>query len=104
MFEALLFSKHRDLYRRKVGFFAARYYLILVFFIGAFLFFVLGFPTIATVFFASWLVATTAFFFERTRKRRRRDLAVIVLMSLPFRPVAPLWRLYGAWKFRTFFY
>jgi cellulose synthase/poly-beta-1,6-N-acetylglucosamine synthase-like glycosyltransferase len=105
MFDALLFQKHPQLYRRRIPAFPHNYYLM----VGA-----LGVATwgwlggrkrIALSAGAIWALLTGKFCAKRLRDTSRAPLHVteMIVTSALIPPVSFYWRLRGALKFRTFF-
>ena len=106
LFDALLYKKHRDLYRRRIR--AAppwRYYAILISVLAAVLSIVAGQWAIAAVSGLIWLALTLQFFRMRLRDTSRRPLHVIemALTSALIPPLAVFWRMVGAFRFRVVF-
>lgn len=106
MFDALLYKKHPSLYRRKINFFARRYYLILAMFPAAIVFAFLGNSALSKSFFCLWLFLTARFCLERLRNTSRgaRHVLEMIITSILIPPTAIFWRIFGAVKFRVLFF
>ena len=98
MYDALLFKKHRALYRQRIRS-AARwdYYLIVASLIAA----ALGLGSALIV----WAALTLAFFWQRIKgaSKRPAHLAEILLTSVLIPPLAVFWRFAGALRYRVAF-
>jgi GT2 family glycosyltransferase len=105
-FNALLYKKYPDLYRRKIQK-GPRwdYYLIVLCLPLLVAGLAAGVPTLAVTAVACWLLLTARFAAARlagTSRERRHVLEMIVTSAvIPFACV--YWRLYGAWKYKVFF-
>ena len=98
MFDALLFKKHRELYRRRIRAGARWDYYATV---GALAASVLGF----TPGFVLWAVLTGRFFVQRMRGASRRPGHVLEMLvtSMLIPPLAVFWRLAGMLRYRVAF-
>jgi GT2 family glycosyltransferase len=98
MYDALLFKKHRRLYRERIRS-GARwdYYLIVASLVVA----VLGFAPALLV----WLLLTLKFFIERLRGASKRPAHVLEMLvtSILIPPAAVFWRFAGALRYRVAF-
>ncbi len=97
MFDALLYRKHRDLYRRRIRAHPRWDYYAIV---GALL--------IAPVFPPAWVVwglLTARFVFARLRgaSKRPRHVLEMLVTSVLIPPIAVFWRLAGALRYRVAF-
>jgi glycosyltransferase involved in cell wall biosynthesis len=106
VFDALLYKKHPELYREKIGTAPYLYYAILVCSAGA----IVGalgrrWPLAASGA-AMWALLTGAFCWRRLRRTARapRHIAEMVFTSALIPPVAIFWRILGGLKYRVFFY
>ncbi|MBO9684341.1 MAG: family 2 glycosyl transferase, partial [Flavisolibacter sp.] len=106
MFNALLYKKYPELYRKKIQSSPLwNYYLIVL----SSLIFVLTvfteYKTIALISLLIWFLLTTVFIQKRlknTSKKPRHVVEMIVTsICIPF--VSVYWQLYGAWKYQVFF-
>jgi GT2 family glycosyltransferase len=105
-FDALLYKKHRRLYRTKIA--AApplRYYVIVAALVTALAALLGGRPDVAAAAVTVWLVLTAGFTARRLHGTSRdwRDVADMALTSAVIPPVAVFWRLAGALHFRVVF-
>jgi GT2 family glycosyltransferase len=104
LFDALLYKKHPQLYRKHIRAHPRwDYYLVvaaLVTVLGALL---AGIGWLAAVAGSAWLAATAALACKRLRHTTKAPahMAEMVLTSSVIPPLAVFWRLYGACKFRT---
>jgi GT2 family glycosyltransferase len=97
MFDALLYKKHRRLYRQRIRATPRwDYYLIVACLLLA---------PFHWAFFLLWLLLSLGFFLQRARNTRRtlRDLGEVFLTSFAIPPLAVFWRLVGALRFRVAF-
>jgi len=104
IFDALLFKKHPDLYRRKIR---ARpnwnYYLIVLALAAAIGFGVAGLTVPAVAAAAAWLALTARFCAARLRHTVHTPSHVLemIVTSALIPPVSVFWRMVGMLKFRT---
>jgi GT2 family glycosyltransferase len=103
-FNALLYRKHPELYRRRIQSRPpVRYYAMLVVLLAALSAAVLGFPRAALGGAAAWLVLTIGFTVERLRHTSHAPAHIVEMlitsMLIPF--LAIFWRLVGAVRFRV---
>ena len=105
-FEALLFKKHRDLYRRRIDCAPMSYYFTTVALLGAMAALPARSGRASLVLGAVWLLGTTWFFARRVLPTRKTpaDIADMLVTSALIPPVALYWRLRGALKFRAWFW
>lgn len=98
MFDALLFKKHRELYRSRIRAGARWDYYATV---GALAAAVLGF----TPGFVLWAILTGRFFVHRMRGASRRPAHVLEMLvtSMLIPPLAVFWRLAGMLRYRVAF-
>jgi GT2 family glycosyltransferase len=98
MFDALLFKKHRELYRRRIRAGARWDYYATV---GALAAALLGF----TPGLALWAILTGRFFVKRMRGASRRPGHVLEMLvtSMLIPPLAVFWRLAGMLRYRVAF-
>lgn len=107
VFEALLFKKHRALYRTRISTAPPwNYYgslLGLIVAVGAA---AAGAPTVALGGLAVWAVLTARFAWRRLRgtSRSARHVAEMVWTSIAIPPLSIWWRLVGAVRYRVFFF
>jgi GT2 family glycosyltransferase len=105
-YDALLFRKHPELYRRKIAPGRPRdYYAILAALVGGVAGLAAGSLPVAAAG-VVWLVLTGRFVARRLRGNtlRPRHVAEMVVTSALIPPLSVFWRLYGAAKFRTRFF
>ena len=106
-FDALLYKKHRKLYRARVaGSPPWLYYGIVLFALVAVIAAAAGAGPMALAGAAAWLVLTCAFAWRRLRVTSRRPAHVVemVVTSTVIPPLSLFWRMYGAFKFRVAFF
>ena len=106
LFDALLYKKHRALYRRCIRKGPPwRYYAILVSLLAFAAGIATHLPSLALTAGLLWLALTLQFFGTRLRDTSRRPLHVIemALTSALIPPIAVFWRLVGALRFRVAF-
>jgi GT2 family glycosyltransferase len=104
LFDALLYKKHRRLYREKIRSSPpAHYYAML-----ALLFFALACAAFgqfgaAAAAACGWIVLCGAFCVKRLRgtSRAPSHIAEMIVTSVLIPPLSVFWRLYGAWKYRV---
>jgi len=98
MFDALLFKKHRELYRRRIRAGARWDYYATV---GALVAAVLGFTPGLVL----WAILTGRFFVQRMRGASRRPGHVLEMLvtSMLIPPLAVFWRLAGMLRYRVAF-
>jgi len=106
LFDALLFKKHPELYRERIGRAPPwSHYVIVAAIFGMILGLVAGSDPAIAICFATWLVLTTRVTLKRlygiTSKRGRVIDVVLASMAIP--PFAVFWRLMGALRFRVLF-
>jgi hypothetical protein len=106
VFDALLYKKHRGLYRKRI---AARPPIRYYFAVAALLLGLLGgallSPLIAVVGVLLWLSWTLWFALKRLRgaSLAPRHVAEMMFTSALIPPLAIFWRLAGAWRYRVVF-
>ncbi|HEX6733638.1 MAG TPA: glycosyltransferase [Azonexus sp.] len=105
-FEALLFKKHRRLYREKIA--AApplRYYLAVLLLLAVPAALLAGMPGWALAAALGWLALTVQFARRRLRglSREWNERLGVAVTSALIPPLAVFWRLAGAWHFRVAF-
>lgn len=106
LYDALLFKKHRGLYRQKIR---ANprwdYYMIVASLAVTLAAWAAGATTLAVVFGASWLVLTARFCAARLAPAAKRlsHVAEIVVTSVLIPPIAVFWRVVGALRFKVVF-
>jgi len=106
LFDALLFKKHPELYRERIGRAPPwSYYVIVAAIFGMMLGLVAGSDIAIAICFAAWLVLTTRFTLKRLEgtTRTRGRMIEVVLESMATPPFAVFWRLMGALRFRVLF-
>jgi len=106
LFDALLFKKHPELYRERIGRAPPwSYYVIVAAIFGMMLGLVAGSDIAIALCFAAWLVLTTRFTLKRLEgtTRTRGRMIEVVLESMATPPFAVFWRLMGALRFRVLF-
>ncbi|MEO8136624.1 MAG: glycosyltransferase [Betaproteobacteria bacterium] len=103
-FEALLFKKHKRLYKSRIGNSPPWAYY------GAFVFLAAGAAgllehstPVATTGFAGWTILTLWFAAQRLRRTARTlpHVTGVLATSMVIPPLSLFWRLYGAMKFRV---
>lgn len=104
-FEALLYKKHRRLYRERIAATPWTYYVIAGSAITCLLAVASGARPVAYASGALWLVLTLRFAWMRLRHTSRSlaHIAEMAWTSILVPPLAIVWRLYGAFKFRVGF-
>ena len=105
IFNALLYKKFPDLYRKKILINRPwNYYMIAVAFVCTVLSFVLSVQRLALVFILCWAALTVNVAMTRLRTTRALNhVAEMALTSILVPFVSVYWQLYGAIKYRTFF-
>jgi GT2 family glycosyltransferase len=102
MFDALLFKKHRRLYRERIRATARwdYYAIVLSLVLALFLASPAGYAALAF-----WALLTLKFFQQRMRgtSRRASHLFEMAVTSIAIPPLAVFWRIVGALKFRVAF-
>jgi GT2 family glycosyltransferase len=107
LFNALLFKKHPDLYRRRIRAHPPWDYYAIVGALGLMLAGAIGGSAgLALVGGVSWALLTGLFCRRRLRGTSRdpRHVSEMVVTSALIPPLSVFWRLYGAWKFRVVFF
>jgi GT2 family glycosyltransferase len=106
LFDALLFKKHPDLYRKKIGAPARARYLatviaLILIVIGA----AIGWPALVFTAALVWIALTAAFVWKRARgtKASLRSMSELVFTSIAIPVLAVFWRFAGAVRFRVLF-
>lgn len=104
LFEALLYKKHPELYRRHMAStMIARYYLIVLLALTAFGASAAGWRGIATASLSLWVLLTGWFCAERLKGASGNAAHILEMVFtsavIPFASV--YWRFRGAWKFRN---
>jgi GT2 family glycosyltransferase len=106
MFNALLYKKYPDLYRKKIQPSPLwRYYAIVL---SALLYVVLFFSPyqyIAFACFLLWFVLTVSFISKRLKhtSKKPKHVAEMIVTSVCIPFISVYWQLYGAWRYRVFF-
>jgi glycosyltransferase involved in cell wall biosynthesis len=106
MYNALLYKKHPQLYRKKIQYAPPwRYYLTLAAAVAALVATLQRRPRSASASAIVWAAFTANFFHRRLRATTHapRHVAEMAVTSIVIPPLAVLWRLHGAIKFRVFF-
>jgi glycosyltransferase involved in cell wall biosynthesis len=101
---ALLYKKHKDLYRERLKPIVPwHYYLAVTGLIMAVSFSISGNRAAATVSLGVWLAVTLVFFFRRIRKASLSPSHILEMLvtSVLIPPVSIFWRLVGAVKYRV---
>ncbi|HYG55983.1 MAG TPA: glycosyltransferase [Burkholderiales bacterium] len=97
MFDALLFKKHRELYRRRIRS-APRwdYYAIVL---------SLMLSVYHPAFLIAWVALTLRFAWQRLRgtSHSLRHIVEMLVTSMLIPPVSVFWRIVGAWRFKVAF-
>lgn len=107
LYNALLFKKHPERYRREiVPGTPYHYYAMLFSLLGALLALARGRVGLARIFASVWAVLELRFFVRRAggTSRSPRHLLDLAFTSLLIPPVSIYWRLRGAWRFRVIFF
>jgi glycosyltransferase involved in cell wall biosynthesis len=106
LYDALLFKKHRNLYRARIRK-APRwdYYLIVASLVGTVVALGVGAPAVAAASAALWLIFTGRFCVARLRSAAKTPphVAEMIVTSVLIPPVAVFWRLVGALRYRVVF-
>jgi glycosyltransferase involved in cell wall biosynthesis len=106
MFNALLYKKYPELYRKKIQASPLwNYYAIIItsltFMVSVFA----GYKLIAVACFFIWLMLTTAFIAKRLKKTSKKPGHIIEMVvtsvCIPF--ISVYWQLYGAWRYKVLF-
>lgn len=106
LFDALLYKKHRLLYRRRVAALPPlRYYGALGTLFAAPVSWAAGAHAVALASATIWLGLTTQFALQRLRGTRKSaaHVAEMCWTSALLPPIAIFWRLRGAWRFKVLF-
>jgi glycosyltransferase involved in cell wall biosynthesis len=106
-FDALLYKKHRKLYRTRVADSPPwLYYGIVLFAVAAVIAAAAGARGTALGAAVAWLALTSAFAWRRLRVTSRRPAHVVEMLvtSTVIPPLSLFWRTYGAFKFRVPFF
>jgi glycosyltransferase involved in cell wall biosynthesis len=106
LFDALLYKKHPELYRRRIrstppgGYYATVASLLLAIAAAG-----LGHPRVALAAAGVWAVLTSRFCRRRLSGTSSAPghVAEMIATSVLIPPLSVCWRLYGAWKFRVLF-
>ena len=104
LFDALLYKKYPDLYRRRIRPVPPwDYYAVVVSLGTAAVSAGLGHYRLALAVLSVWAVLTARFCARRLRRTSRapRHVAEMVATSALIPPLSVFWRMYGAWKFRV---
>lgn len=107
MFDALLFKKHRELYRRKIRRAPPwSYYLTVISFLCAISSLFISHRSVALLFFSAWGLLTAKFFLLRIKPTRKslEHIAEMACTSIVIPFLSVFWRLYGAFRFRVAFF
>ena len=107
MFEALLFRKHPDHFRRRIHpQWPPIYYLIVLAAATCLIAAALGYFVVAVISAAIWLLTTLWFALRRLRSTSRspRHIAEMLLTSAAIPFLSVFWRLYGGVRFRVLFW
>lgn len=103
---ALLYKKHRDLYRQRLKPIVPwHYYIAVIGLLAALCFSIAGLRTAAFVSLAIWAAVTIGFFFKRIRNASLTFSHIVEMLvtSALIPPVSIFWRLAGALKYRVRF-
>jgi glycosyltransferase involved in cell wall biosynthesis len=106
LFDALLYKKHPDLYRRLIRPGVPwHYYACVSLLLAALTAAAAGAAPVALAGAAGWALMTARFCGRRLRQTSRapRHVAEMAVTSILIPPLSVCWRLYGAWRFRVFF-
>jgi hypothetical protein len=104
MFNALLFKKHPQLYKEKIGSPTLRnYYLMIILLLTSFTEFFHGQKIIAFICLAAWLYLTVALILKRLSNASLsfKHVTEMVATSLLIPFISVFWNLYGAIKFKV---
>ena len=107
MFNALLYKKHRELYRERIQAHAPRHYYAMVAAAATALALALAQqPRAALIAAALWLALVLRFAYRRLRRTSRRPGHVLEMLwtSAVIPPLSVFWRLRGALKYRVLFW
>lgn len=107
MYNALLFKKHPDLYRKQVQRWPPwKYYVIVACALTSLGAVVFDNPPLGSLTFSSWMAMTLAFAIQRLRETSRSPSHIVemIVTSLFIPPLSVFWRLYGGWKYRVLFF
>jgi len=105
-FDALLYKKHRELYRSKISPLPPiRYYVVVALLVAAVLLATGGYWKTAALAFGGWAAWTTWFAAFRLRDTRRdaAHVAEMAVTSMAIPLLAVFWRLAGALRYRVLF-
>ena len=105
IFDALLYKKHPELYRRRIPRSGWRYYRIAAAMMAVAGAALAGAPLLALLGASAWAAMTSQFLLQRLAgtSRAPRHVAEMLLTSVLIPPVAIFWRLRGAVKYRVAF-
>ncbi len=104
LFDALLFKKHKRLYRERVRSSAPwSYYAIVAALVAIAAGALAREPSLAWAGLVAWTVLTGALVVRRMRGAGHGSLAETMATSIAIPPIAVFWRLAGALRFRVFF-
>ena len=106
MYNALLYKKHPERYRRELQRLPPlHYYAMVGLALGGSTLLLAGQPGWAAACFVPWAVLQGAFFYRRARgtSHRPRHLLDLAVTSLLIPPLSVFWRLYGAVRYRVLF-
>lgn len=104
MFNALLFKKHPQLYKEKIGSPTLRnYYLMIILLLTSLTEWYQGQQVIAFICFSAWLYLTVAFILKRLSNASLsfKHVTEMVATSLLIPFISVFWNLYGAIKFKV---
>jgi glycosyltransferase involved in cell wall biosynthesis len=105
MFNALLFKKHPQLYKEKIGSPALRnYYLMIILLVSSFTEWYHDQKIIALICLSAWVYLTVSFILKRLSNASLsfKHISEMVATSLLIPFVSVFWNLYGAIKFKVF--
>lgn len=105
-FNALLFKKHRRLYRQRISASPGRYYAISILLAGMAVGVGTGTPLVSFVSAAGWAALTGSFCARRLRgtSHSMYHVAEMILTSMLIPPLSLYWRLRGAMQYRVLYF
>ncbi len=107
MFNALLYKKSPDLYRKRIQAHPPlNYYAIVLSALGSLACFMIGLDTLAWASTLLWFGFTLHFAFNRLRRTKHTPSHVLEMLytSVFIPPLSVFWRLYGAFYYRVLFF
>jgi GT2 family glycosyltransferase len=107
MFNALLYKKYPELYRKKIQSSPLwNYYLIVLSSLIFAATFFTEYKTVSLISFLVWFLLTASFTQKRLKNTSKKPghVAEMIVTSICIPFISVYWQLYGAWKYRVFFF